>query len=160
MHHKQVLHAIRARARNGPWCTSKVRVGGVAMRGTKRGLAKLGRHGRILGIAAVVPLGAAGGIVAPTTATAQPSNCHQSAATSITCTFGLTNGPQLFTVPVGVTSITAAAYGAQGGGGNFSNGGEGGEGKGTFEVNPGDPVEILVGGQGGSIANGSSGFNG
>jgi hypothetical protein len=131
------------------------------MRGTKRGLAKLGRRGRILGIAAaVVPLGAAGVIVAATTATAQPSNCHQSAATSITCTFGLTNGPQLFTVPAGVTSITAAAYGAQGGGGNFSNGGEGGEAQATFEVNPGDPVEVLVGGQGGSITSGTGGFNG
>ncbi|HXL92467.1 MAG TPA: HYR domain-containing protein [Streptosporangiaceae bacterium] len=133
----------------------------MAMRGAKRGLARMGRRGRKLGIgAAAVSLVAAGVIVAANTATAQPTTCNQSAATTITCTFVLAGGPQLFTVPPGVTSITAAAYGAQGGDGNLSTGGEGGEAQATFAVNPGDPVEVLVGGQGGSITSGSGGFNG
>jgi len=61
-----------------------------------------------------------------------------------------------------VSSITVTAYGAQGGTLGSAQapayGGNGGEAEATLGVNPGDPVEVQVGGQGGP--DGSAGYNG
>ncbi len=79
-------------------------------------------------------------------------------------TFGFTNGVQTFTVPPGVTEITINALGAQGGGLN-GGGGLGAQIVGTFNVTPGDILEVIVGemGQlqvGGSNLNSSGGGGG
>lgn len=78
-----------------------------------------------------------------------------------------TGGIQTFTVPCGVTSLTVRTWGAQGGAGANGNssggatlggsGGLGAEATGTLAVNPGDVLNIFVGGQG---ATPTGGFNG
>ena len=93
-----------------------------------------------------MPLGMLGVFALAGPAVAAPSNCPQS-GTLVTRTFSYNPaapGPQSFTVPVGVQSITVTADGAQGGTANISNGGLGGEEQTTFTVTPGDPVEVLV----------------
>jgi Bacterial Ig-like domain (group 3) len=92
-------------------------------------------------------------------AQARAAACSQSGGT-VTCTFSFTGGAQSFTVPAGATSITVAASGAQGGDANISNGGGGGEAQAALAVSPGDPIEVLVGGQGGDFTHGTAGFNG
>jgi hypothetical protein len=67
---------------------------------------------------------------------------------------------QLWTVPDGVTSITMEAWGAQGGNSTWAgtvSGGLGAYMSGTFTVTPGDDLQILVGGQGESLAVGGGG---
>jgi hypothetical protein len=118
---------------------------------------------------AVVPAGAVPARAAVGAAAALPSNCSQSGST-MTCTFNY-NGPteanpsavgsaQSFTVPAGVQSINVTAIGARG-----DPGAAAGEAQSTFTVTPGQPVEVLVGGQGdpngcGPSAFSCAGFNG
>jgi hypothetical protein len=78
--------------------------------------------------------------------------------------YNFTGGIQTFTVPCGVDSVFIQTWGAQGGsgdqGGGPSNGGTGGLGgyaEGWLMVNPGDVLNIFVGGQG---ATPTGGFNG
>src|SRR5687767_13173390 len=86
-----------------------------------------------------------------------------------TVSFPYTGGPQTWTVPNCVTSITITVEGAQGGnaidgaGSTGSTGGvvAGGEGAvvtATIPVSPGDVLDIIVGGQG-SLGN-VPGYNG
>lgn len=73
-------------------------------------------------------------------------------------TFTYTGSPQLYVVPEGVTSIDVTVKGAQGL--TLSGGGSGGEGAtvtATVSVNPGEVLQINVGGQGRSNA---TAFNG
>ena len=90
---------------------------------------------------------------------ALPSNCSESGGT-VTCGFGFTGGAQTWTVPAGVTSATFGVLGAQGGDANISNGGLGGEAQATMAVTAGGSIEIVVGGHGGFLGNGTAGFNG
>jgi len=73
-----------------------------------------------------------------------------------TVTYNFTGASQSFTVPAGVTSVSVDAQGAAGGGGPGSPG-LGGEATATITVNPGDVIQVMVGGQG---QVGSGGFNG
>lgn len=78
--------------------------------------------------------------------------------------FPFTGGAQSWTVPNCVTSITITAGGAQGGnaidgpGGGAVPGGEGAVVTATIPVNPGDIIDMTVGGQGGLGT--ALGFNG
>lgn len=90
---------------------------------------------------------------APLTATitVTPSSTTSSGSQS----FGYTGSMQTWTVPAGVTSISLEAYGAQGGtgasGGNAASGGVGGMGSkvtGSYNVTPGQVLNIYVGGEG------------
>ena len=65
--------------------------------------------------------------------------------------FAFTGGPQAFTVPAGVVSITIQATGAAGADGPMPSGGVGGLGGGTtatVSVTPGASLTVLVGGVG------------
>ena len=84
-------------------------------------------------------------------------------------TFRFTGGPQAFTVPDRVNSITVDALGAAGGGGvvQFNSGGQiidvflggrGGEAQAAVSVTPGEVLGVVVGGEGNSP--GAGGFNG
>jgi hypothetical protein len=64
-------------------------------------------------------------------------------------TFTFSGTTESFVVPAGVTSITIDAEGAQGG----LNGGLGASISGTFAVTPGETLNIMVGGEGGSRTN-------
>jgi hypothetical protein len=90
---------------------------------------------------------------------ALPAGCTETSGT-VTCTFSFTGGAQSFTVPADVTSINVAAFGAEGGGANISNGGGGGEAQAALAASAGDPIEVLVGGQGGNFTDATAGFNG
>jgi PKD-like domain/Secretion system C-terminal sorting domain len=82
-------------------------------------------------------------------------------------TFNFTGGIQTFTVPCGVDTLFLQTWGAQGGSGATGNsnvgptlggsGGLGGYSEGWLLVNPGDVINIFVGGQG---ATPTGGFNG
>jgi hypothetical protein len=81
-----------------------------------------------------------------------------------TQTFNFTGGIQTFTVPCGVDTVFLQTWGAQGGsgaaGGNSVAGGVGalgGYAEGFLLVNPGDVLNVFVGGQGATPA---GGFNG
>lgn len=84
-----------------------------------------------------------------------------------TATFNFTGGIQTFTVPCGVDTLFLQTWGAQGGSGANGNsnagataggaGGLGGYAEGWLVVNPGDVLNIFVGGQG---ATPTGGFNG
>jgi hypothetical protein len=79
-----------------------------------------------------------------------------------TITFAFTGGPETFTPPVCVTSITVDAFGAQGGRGVNGNGQPGGLGariRGTVPITPAG-VTIIVGGIGADFDNGSAGHGG
>lgn len=81
---------------------------------------------------------------------------------SYTQAFSYVSGTvQTFTVPAGVTSVTAYAWGAGGGNGSYANyyGGAGGFATGIITVTPGDTLYIAVGG-GGLPSNGASGTGG
>ncbi|MFZ1451875.1 MAG: PKD-like domain-containing protein, partial [Ferruginibacter sp.] len=67
-------------------------------------------------------------------------------------TFNYTGAIQNWTVPAGVTSVNIVANGAQGGNG----GGLGASITGTVTVVPGEVLNVLVGGQGASIASSSN----
>jgi len=79
-------------------------------------------------------------------------------------TFNFTGGLETFTVPCGVDTLFLQTWGAQGGAGDLGgagvsggSGGLGGYAEGYLLVNPGDVLNILVGGQGSAPA---GGFNG
>ena len=74
-----------------------------------------------------------------------------------TKTFSYTGGQQVFTVPAGVSQITADVYGAQGGTVNSNAGGLGGYAHGNMTVTPGQTLYIYVGGHPTST---TGGFNG
>ncbi len=84
-----------------------------------------------------------------------------------TATFNFTGGIQTFTVPCGVDTLFVQTWGAQGAAGANGNsntgpvlggaGGLGGYAEGWLLVNPGDVLNIFVGGQGATPA---GGFNG
>jgi hypothetical protein len=88
-------------------------------------------------------------------------------AQSGTATFNFTGGIQTFTVPCGIDTIFVQTWGAQGGSGANGNssggptlggaGGLGGYAEGWLAVNPGDVINVFVGGQG---ATPTGGFNG
>ena len=100
--------------------------------------------------------------LAGSAAAALPTGCSEVSST-VTCSFSFTGAAQSFTVPLGVNSITVAAFGAQGGGSGGAAG-LGGEAQAVFAVSPGAAVEVLVGGQGGTStgaqASAAGGFNG
>ncbi len=82
-----------------------------------------------------------------------PDGCE----TSIT--FSYSGSIETWQVPSGVTMIALDAYGAQGAHGNAGNGGLGANIRGTFSVNPGQTLEILIG-EHPSINYGTGGHNG
>jgi hypothetical protein len=112
----------------------------------------------------------AGGLLAadPAAAAITP-DCTQSGAT-VTCTvaYAFTGGEQEFTVPSGITSLTAAAIGGSGGDhiGQSSSGTPGGLGasvSASFTVTPGQTLFVEVGGNGSDWVPSNSapgGFNG
>jgi len=112
-----------------------------------------------LGLAvAVIPAVASPALAATPGGITSPSGCTES-ATTVTCQDTLP-GESTFTVPPGVTSITATAVGADGGQETVFNGG-GGSGAvatGTLAVTPGETlyleVDVLGGapGQAGGVA--------
>jgi len=66
-------------------------------------------------------------------------------------TFAFTGGSQRFDIPAQVTSILVTLLGAGGashGGGSYVNGGSGGYVSGRLPVNPGETLDIVVGGGG------------
>ncbi|GAA3559385.1 hypothetical protein GCM10022197_13490 [Microlunatus spumicola] len=79
-------------------------------------------------------------------------------------TFTSTGAVQTFTVPTGVTALTAAVAGAAGGGSTTTPGGLGGRTSGTLAVDAGDELSLVVGGAGtydaDSGAGGAGGFGG
>ena len=78
-----------------------------------------------------------------------------------TVTFSYTGSAVTWTVPDGVCAVTIRAVGAAGGGDVDSLGGPGGVAEGTFEVVPGETLEVRVGGSGApGGSGGSGGFNG
>ena len=69
----------------------------------------------------------------------------------MTASYSYTGGAQLFTVPAGVHSINFDAIGASGGNDSYSgapNPGKGGRVTGRLSVNPGDALNLYVGGKG------------
>jgi hypothetical protein len=88
----------------------------------------------------------------PAAAAATPSSCRTQAAV-VTCLFsyngtdGTDGSAQPFVVPAGVTQVTIEAWGAEGGGADgVANGGLGGYATGTVAVQPGDTLNVRVGG--------------
>lgn len=79
-------------------------------------------------------------------------NCGSQISGAVT--FNYTGGPQSWTVPTGVTSITVQVDGASGGPASPYTGGLGAEMIGTFNVIPNTVLTVAVGGQG--IFNNSS----
>ena len=72
-------------------------------------------------------------------------------------------GPQSFTVPAGVTSLTIAASGGEGGPADGARGGLGGSITATIDVTPGEALAIFVGGagvRGTNVKTVQGGFNG
>ncbi|HRP53969.1 MAG TPA: glycine rich domain-containing protein, partial [Fluviicola sp.] len=69
-------------------------------------------------------------------------------------TFNYTGAPQTWTVPACVSNITVTVAGAEGGGGN---GGNGAIVTATLTVNPGDVLNLYVGGSGQCPGNGWNG---
>jgi hypothetical protein len=89
-----------------------------------------------------------------------PNYCHYNYGSGqVTCYYYHGEGePRGFEVPDGVTSVTFSAYGAQGATGeNDNEGGLGAQATATLSVRPGQPVEILVGGQNGDFGGGDGG---
>ena len=78
----------------------------------------------------------------------------------IISSYSYTGGPQSFTVPPGVDSVTVDALGAQGGNGLAGSGGLGGEGVSPSAVTPGQVLQVDVGGAGGGPGPGGAGWNG
>ena len=76
-------------------------------------------------------------------------------------TFGYSNGPQSWTVPVGVTEITVDAKGGSGGSALPYVGGLGARAQCRINVIPNEVLQINIGGAGlSSTAGGSGGYNG
>lgn len=75
-------------------------------------------------------------------------------------TYSYTGGPQTYTVPAGVTLIQIEVAGGEGGEGDGGSGGMGATMIGTFEVSPGDVLEVVVGGAGEFGGAGGGGYSG
>jgi outer membrane protein OmpA-like peptidoglycan-associated protein len=65
-----------------------------------------------------------------------------------TITFNATGQPQSWTAPDDVHQATITAVGARGGDSDFYDGGYGGQATATFVINPGETLDIYVGGRG------------
>lgn len=103
---------------------------------------------KILSGAAAAFVLALGSVVAASPAHAAPE-CTADEAT-VTCVYTYSGAAETWTVPEGVTEITAEVFGAQGGSnGNFTTGGLGGKATSTLPVAPGEDLVITVGGAGG-----------
>ena len=97
---------------------------------------------RVMSAAVLVTVG----LVVPVPASAQQD------PTPTTVTFQYTGDIQTWTVPAGVLQATFDLYGAQGGSvPEWASGGSGGHTRGTLAVNPGEIVNLLIGGEGGSF---------
>jgi hypothetical protein len=106
-----------------------------------------------LGLAvAVIPATAGPALAATPGGITSPSGCTES-ATTVTCQDTLP-GESTFTVPPGVTSVTATAVGAQGeiGYTDTEVGGSGAVATGTLAVTPGETLYLEVGILGGAAA--------
>lgn len=80
-------------------------------------------------------------------------------ASTISDTFNFTGGPDTFTVPSGVGTVTIEAWGAQGNtSGTGVTGGLGGYATGSLTVTPGQVLNLYVGG--GATASTTGGYNG
>lgn len=112
---------------------------------------------------------AAGLVVAGTLATVSPAeaastpSCSQVAAV-VTCTvtFSYTGSEQQFTVPAGISAVTALAIGGHGGA-HSNAGGEGASTSGSFAVSAGQTLYVEVAGAGSNWVPGggaAGGFNG
>ncbi len=134
----------------------------------------LARRARLTAFSVAVLAGAAlpaAGLLASPASAAPPvpppgnPTCIDTNATTVSCTFRYNGSAISWTVPVGVTSITATATGANGGSGNSgdaSPGGTGGvfEGTLTGSALSGTTLSVFPGGQGGNGSNGSGGGGG
>jgi hypothetical protein len=85
----------------------------------------------------------------------QTANAIVNGALTGTSIFTYTGSDQSYTVPTGVTSITATMWGAGGGGGGAASGGPGAFVSGTLSVTAGQTLKVIVG-QGGSVTNGTT----
>jgi hypothetical protein len=118
-----------------------------------------GRVGVVVAGMLVAVAAAVGGIATV------PGSAGTSAAATSPVQF-TTCGSSLWTVPTGVTSVTADVFGAPGGsssalsGGTPGTGGAGAEALGTFAVTPGDVLQINVGCAGGSAVGHTPGLGG
>ena len=99
--------------------------------------------------AAVVPAGAVPALAAAGAGAALPSGCSPAGST-VTCTFAAPGTGQSFTVPAGVSSLSAALYGATGSGNPTGDaaGGDGAEVTAQLAVSPGQQLGVDVGGAG------------
>ncbi|MBK8555546.1 MAG: HYR domain-containing protein [Lewinellaceae bacterium] len=96
------------------------------------------------------------GAVVPFDDPAVSDNCTIVFPTTGAIDFPYTGGLQTFIVPAGVTSIEVTSKGAQGG----NSGGLGASMTGTFNVTPGEVLNIFVGGQGTFASNNNGGGGG
>jgi hypothetical protein len=123
---------------------------------------RLGRAGRnrrrIVALAAGVGVTAGLAVALPGAVRAAPP-CSESGGI-VTCTYGYTGGEQMFTVPVGITSVQVTAIGAAGGADDNGNpGGKGAKVTGTLTgLTPGQTLYVEVG-QAPDTASTPRGFN-
>jgi uncharacterized repeat protein (TIGR01451 family) len=115
---------------------------------------------RACGVALVLVFAAAIVLGSTRSANALPAACVQAGA-SVTCSYSSLFRDSLI-VPRGVSTVHVVAVGGRGGAGPHSVGGFGARITGDFDVNAGDPLYVLVGGNGGAWSfNGlNGGFNG
>ena len=85
----------------------------------------------------------------------------QPPAQAVTQTYAFTGGPQIYVVPLGVTSITVTLNGAQGSTiSGKGTGGLGGSVTATISVTPGEVLQVMVGGSAGYNGGGRGGGGG
>jgi hypothetical protein len=103
-------------------------------------------------------------LIAYNTSPARAADSCQPSGSQVVCTFEYTGAAQSWTVPDGVSQATFDVFGAQGGSEPSGKpGGLGGEATATIAVNPGDTLQVNVGGAGGNgttTQRGPGGFNG
>ncbi len=116
-----------------------------------------GRRYRVASLLATsVAIGTVLGTVVDAQAAPRATQAGNACAATCTFTFNYTGRPQTFTVPDGVTSVTALVYGAFGGpvcvakstALPFTPGGSGGAIAGTLRVTAGEQLTVMVGGAG------------
>jgi Glycine rich protein len=123
----------------------------------KENVRTLARFALAVGAAAL--FAGCGGLQSPMMAPIAPTDNGDALPHHHTYTY--TGGRQSFKVPAGVTSIDVGAYGAAGGGGGVSYSGRqtvgrGGRVSATIPVQPGETLQVFVGGAGSN----RGGFNG
>ncbi len=107
--------------------------------------------------AAAMTVAAAGAVAVAASAASPAPVCTAGVCTD---TFGYSGAAATYTVPIGVSRVTVAAYGAAGGGGAENSpgpGGLGGEVSGTLNTSPGSLFTLTVGGVGGYHTAGTNG---